>query len=79
MHIRVRYFAILREQRGQAEERVETSAATASDLFQELAQKHCFTLPEARLRVAINEEFASFAVPLKEGDQVAFIPPVAGG
>ena len=29
--------------------------------------------------VAVNMEYAPLATPLSEGDEVAFIPPVAGG
>jgi molybdopterin converting factor small subunit len=31
------------------------------------------------LRVAINAEFGEWSQPLKAGDAVVFIPPVAGG
>ncbi|MDH4032336.1 MAG: MoaD/ThiS family protein, partial [candidate division Zixibacteria bacterium] len=30
-------------------------------------------------QVAINEEFATMNTELTDGDQVVFIPPVAGG
>ena len=75
----VRYFAVLREQRGLGEERVETAAATAADLYAQLARAHRLTLPAARMRVAINDEFGSWSTELRDGDQLAFIPPVAGG
>jgi MoaE-MoaD fusion protein len=32
-----------------------------------------------QLRVAVNEEFADGQTPIVEGDEVALIPPVAGG
>jgi len=35
-------------------------------------------LPRAPL-VAVNEEYASYDRPLRAGDEVALIPPVAGG
>lgn len=34
---------------------------------------------EGRLRFAVNEEYAGFDTVLREGDEVAVIPPVAGG
>jgi molybdopterin converting factor small subunit len=29
--------------------------------------------------VAVNAEFAEWSTPLREGDAVVFLPPVAGG
>jgi molybdopterin synthase sulfur carrier subunit len=77
--VTVHYFAILRDQRGLAEERVATNAATASELYAELGAQHGFTLAERHLRVAVNEEFAAWSAALGDGDALAFIPPVAGG
>lgn len=75
----VQYFAILREQRGLAAEKITTRSATAGELFEELRLLHGFTLGQASFRVAINEEFAPWGAQLAEGDQVVFLPPVAGG
>lgn len=77
--VRVRYFAILREQRGLDEERVVTGAATAGELYEELRTRHRFTLPMERLRVAINDEFGSWTAAFRDGDALVFLPPVAGG
>lgn len=77
--LRVRYYALLRDQAGCAEEEVATAAASARELYAELRQRHCFSLPPARLRVAVNAAFAEWDAPLAGGDLVVFIPPVAGG
>ena len=77
--IRVRYFAFLREERGCSEETVVTAALTAGELYDELRAAHGFTLPQARLRAALNDAFVPWAQPLAEGDSLVFIPPVAGG
>jgi len=77
--IRVQYYAVLREQAGRREEQVDTRAATAGDLFDELAARHGLRLSREALRVAINEEFGDWQQPLRSGDRVVFIPPVAGG
>jgi molybdopterin converting factor small subunit len=75
----VRYFAMLREQRGLAEEEVSTAAATAKELYDELRGLHGFTLPAGRIRVAINDEFGPWSSDIRSGDALAFLPPVAGG
>jgi molybdenum cofactor guanylyltransferase len=77
--VNVQYFALLREQAGRREETVATTARTAQELYLQLAARYPFTLPPEVLRVAVNAEFCEWSVPLKDGDAVVFIPPVAGG
>jgi molybdopterin converting factor subunit 1 len=79
LQVRLEYFALLREQRGLGAETVETSAGTARDLYRELASAYGFTLGVERVRVAINNEFASWERLLAANDTIVFIPPVAGG
>jgi len=78
-NVRVQYFAILREQRGAAEEHLSTAAPTAGDLYHELSSRHGFTLVPEQVRAAVNDEFAPWTTPLREGDAIVFLPPVAGG
>lgn len=77
--IRVQYYAILREQAGRSEETLDTSASTAAELYHELRRRHSFLLEPAQLKVALNAQFSDWQAPLKHGDTVVFIPPVAGG
>ena len=77
--VAVRYFAILREERGREEEAVTTGAATAAELYAELRARFSFSLSAERLRVACNGDFVPWNHPLRDGDLVVFIPPVAGG
>ena len=79
MQVRIQYFAVLREQAGVAEESVDTRAATAAELYEELRQARNLSLPRAMLRVAINDEFGDWSHSLQPGDRIVFIPPVAGG
>lgn len=77
--VTVQYFALLREQAGRSSEALVTSARTPRELYGELAARYPFSLDAALLRVAINSEFGDWSTPLKDGDAVVFIPPVAGG
>jgi molybdopterin converting factor small subunit len=77
--VRIQYFAALREQRGLGEETVETPAATAGELYEELRRAYGFTLPADRLRVAVNHDFRPWTSPIGDGDALVFIPPFAGG
>ena len=79
MKLSIQYFALLRDQRGQGDEVLETGAATPQELYEELAQQHGFTLPRSALKVAVNDEFARWDAALADGDSIVFIPPVAGG
>jgi molybdopterin converting factor subunit 1 len=75
----LRYFALLREQTGLEHEQITTTAATPRELYEDLANRHAFTLPSNRIGVAVNNEFRTLDHFLNDGDQVVFIPPVAGG
>lgn len=77
--LHIQYFAILREQRGLVQEKLTTSAATPAALYDELRARHAFTLTSDRIRAAVNDTFVDATTPLREGDRVVFIPPVAGG
>jgi molybdenum cofactor guanylyltransferase len=77
--VRIQYYAILREQAGRSEETLDTSAGTPAELYAELRRRHPFQLTSAQLKVALNSEFSDWQTPLKHGDTVVFIPPVAGG
>lgn len=77
--VKIQYFAILREQRGEDRETLTTDLADAAAIYESLQEQHGFTLPVDRLRVAINGEFAPWPAPIQDGDELVFIPPVAGG
>ena len=77
--IHVQYFAILREQRGVSAEDITTPATTPGALYDELRARHGFSLPRERIRAAVNDAFIDSSAPLRDGDRVVFIPPVAGG
>ena len=81
MKIRLLSFAVLREIVGSSEIELEVPPGSrALDVWQMLREHH----PElAALQrppmTAINEEYADPAMELSAGDELAFIPPVAGG
>jgi len=79
MTIKICYFAMLREQARRDEETRQTNAATVAALYAELAQTYQFTIPVKSLRAAINGAFVGMDTALRTGDEVTFIPPVAGG
>ncbi len=78
--ITVRCFAQIREILG-CDTRELLPAHTpqcAADLLKVIAGARTADLPKPLL-VAINCEHASLTSPVKDGDEVAFFPPVSGG
>lgn len=75
----IQYFAVFREQVGLDHESVESAAGTPAELFAELKERHGFALQQSSVKVAINSEFAPWETPLKGGESIAFLPPMAGG
>ncbi len=79
MKCRVLYFAALRDHANTDAESVDTLASDARGLYAQLRARHGFGMDESRLRVAVNGEFAGWNHALRDGDEIAFIPPVSGG
>ena len=81
MKVKVRLFGSLREEAGRPEIDVELGdGGCVADLRDVLGQK--FPSVEqfgGRLRLAVNLELAPESQALAEGDEVALLPPVAGG
>jgi molybdopterin synthase sulfur carrier subunit len=79
MTITVKYFASLRELIGRSEENLEldTKAITVADVWEQVAGSDT-TLPDNILS-AINMEYVKLDAQVKDGDEVAFFPPVTGG
>ena len=53
--------------------------ATTADLEIMIREKAAGELDGITLRTAVNKHYVSEPVPLEDGDEVAFIPPVQGG
>ena len=79
MKIKVRYFALFREQTGRDSELIEFPDGTAAELFQMMADIHPALKSEAAALVAVNDEMCAWETKLVEDDEVLFFPPVAGG
>ena len=83
--LRLLYFAWLRERLGVAAEEVAPpeGVATVGALLawqRGRGQAHAAAFaPEARVRCAVNQEFAVPDSAVTAGDEVAFFPPVTGG
>jgi molybdopterin converting factor subunit 1 len=73
------YFARLKSERGLSFEELETDCATLGDLYAHLFAQHNLQTPASHVKTAVNDAFCSHETTLKDGDTVAFMPPMAGG
>ena len=79
--IKVLYFAHARDAAGKQVETVALEEPiTAGELLTRLVESH----PKLRqlrpsLRLSVNRELADEGLRLRDGDEVAILPPVAGG
>ncbi len=79
------YFASLRESLGCSREQLALASgnSTVSSLVEQLRSRdgrwtEAFA-PGRTWRVAVNQQMADLATPVKPGDEIAFFPPVTGG
>ena len=81
MSLKVLAFAGARDAIGQPELTLELDApTTARALLDRLCAEHARLAPfSSSLRLAINGAYAGWDDAIADGDEVAIIPPVAGG
>ena len=83
--VKVLYFARLREDLGCAEETivlppgVDTVAGLRAHLMARGTAWRQGLADGRALQVAVNQDMARPGTPVKQGDEVAFFPPVTGG
>ena len=81
MKVRLLFFAVLRDIAGtDMRELAVDEGTTARDVWQSLRNEFAkladYTPPPM---IAVNESYADPETILRDGDELAFIPPVAGG
>src|SRR5580692_12554171 len=81
MQVRVLFFGMLKELAGRGDEVLTLpERASLGDVFMHYEEMNP-RLGEfaASIAISVNQEFAAPDSSLKEGDEVAFLPPVSGG
>jgi molybdopterin converting factor subunit 1 len=81
VHVTVRLFARLRELTGASELRREApDGCTARDVWDGLAREFpALAEYTTAISVAVNQEYARLTASVRDGDEIAFLPPVSGG
>lgn len=78
----VKLFAILRDRTGRDELRINTGPATVAELMAHVAKEYpslSDILAQGRVIAAVNQELASADAIIRDGDEVALMPPFSGG
>ena len=77
MRIKILYFASLRERIGRGSDTLDVSRSLQVDqVWQQATGQDSF--PEDVL-VALNQEYTDADAIVRDGDEIAFFPPVTGG
>ena len=81
MKVRVRLFGALSERAGAGEDVLDVGAgATAGEVIEVIRDRHPGTAPLlGQISLAVNLEVVTADHPLADDDEVALLPPVAGG
>ena len=76
MSITVRFFASLRDRVGLESIEIEADDLdSVQDVWQILVEQE----PDARVLAAVNARHAALDAKVRDGDEIAFFPPVTGG
>ncbi len=80
MRVRVLLFGVLKDRLGGAEQLVDLGVGTTVAAVMDWARSSLGDDGLIRsLAVAVNREYAGPETSLREGDEVALLPPVSGG
>lgn len=83
--LKIIYFASLRDRIGRAEEQLElpSGVSNLTELIAHLADTHGSTwsnhINGSPVLTAVNHEMCERTAAIKDGDEIAFFPPVTGG
>lgn len=77
MKVKVLFFGVLAEEAGCSEKSYEGVTDTA--LLTERISEDIPRLSQYSYRIAVNRSITEVVIKLTDGDEVAFMPPFAGG
>lgn len=78
MKLNVKYFGMIAEWAGTSEQFIEFSKSTVRDLKTQLETEHP-KLKGISYQVAVDQKIASIDLELNENNEIALLPPFAGG
>lgn len=78
MKVKVKYLGLIVDHTKRNEEWFDLKEANFEELSNQLVLKYTF-LQDISYKITINHEFGSEGMVLNEGDEIAVLPPFAGG
>jgi len=81
VRIKVLFFGVLKDIVGRSEDHIEVvDGAHLDSVFARYAREFPrLTALESSIQLACNHEFCDRSAAIREGDEIAFLPPVSGG
>ena len=64
---------------GKPSETLAIPEGHGASVYEALSGRYAFPMPKENVHLAVNDEYAPWDMPLRQGDRVVFIPPVSGG
>ena len=80
--ITIKLFAIIKDRVGRDELKVTAADGTVADLLSRIAREYPVLseiLLPGRVVISVNHEFVKQDAPVRDGDEVALMPPFSGG
>ena len=76
MNICVRYFASIKDDMGTGITNIQVDDITVGNLFEKLTANMSY---DGTVLMAVNHVYVDSSYKLRDGDEVAYFPPVTGG
>lgn len=81
--VKIRFFAMLKNKVGQEEVTLDVPENISLEKFKQILKKEFPAITEFLVRksilISVNQEFATESTIIKDGDEVALLPPFSGG
>jgi len=80
--ITIKLFAILKDKAGRDELQINSRSSTVSELVKEVSDAYpalSEPLSSGGILTSVNQEFVKGGAPVRDGDEVALMPPFSGG
>ncbi|HCY18344.1 MAG: molybdopterin converting factor subunit 1 [Deltaproteobacteria bacterium GWC2_42_51] len=81
--VKIRFFAMLKNKVGQEEVKLDVPENISLEKFKQILKKEFPAITEfldkKSIMISVNQEFATKNTMIKDGDEVALLPPFSGG